>query len=100
MTILAKTFKVSKPTIYSWKKKKESIDLVILDPPRNGAGVEVMEEIKRLGFKNLIFISCDLAPLIRDLEVLKETYKIDLVKGFDMFPQTYHLETIACLSKI
>ncbi len=72
--------------------------LVVLDPPRTGAGAGVMERIVEWAPKTIIYVSCNPQTLIRDLTRLsKHSYKIDLVEGMDLFPQTFHFETIVRL---
>jgi 23S rRNA (uracil1939-C5)-methyltransferase len=75
-------------------------DLVVLDPPRTGAGAEVMEQIRKLDPETIIYVSCDPQTLTRDIaQISPHRYKIDFVHGLDMFPQTYHFETIVRLIK-
>jgi len=91
--------------ISEWINSDESlalpeVDLVVLDPPRTGAGVEVMERIQKWAPKIVIYVSCDPQTLARDLARLSgRNYRIDLVQGLDMFPQTYHFETVVRLVK-
>ena len=67
---------------------------VILDPPRAGAA-RLMETIARLRAARVIYVSCDLPTLMRDLGVLVAAgYGIARVRGFDFFPQTHHLEAV------
>jgi 23S rRNA (uracil1939-C5)-methyltransferase len=76
------------------------IDLVLLDPPRTGAGADVMEQIRNLNPQTIIYVSCDHQTLARDLaQISPYPYRIDSVHGLDMFPQTYHFETIVLLVK-
>ncbi|ODN31169.1 23S rRNA (uracil(1939)-C(5))-methyltransferase RlmD [Fervidobacterium thailandense] len=77
-----------------------STDVVVLDPPRTGAGKAVCKRILELKPKKIAYISCDPATLARDLAILKEHYKIKSVQPFDMFPQTYHVETVVVLERI
>ena len=75
-------------------------DCVVLDPPRAGAGSEVMKHISRIASKTIIYISCDPQTLARDLEQLDmNQWRIVSIAGFDMFPQTYHFETVVHLSR-
>ena len=75
-------------------------DRIILDPPRSGAGPEVVKEIVRLSPERIVYVSCEPSTLVRDLKVLVENgYSIVGVKPFDMFPQTYHVETAVTLVK-
>jgi len=72
-------------------------DLVIMDPPRTGAD-QLCREIHKTRSSNLIYISCDPPTLGRDLAILKSTgYEIIYIQPVDMFPQTYHLESIVFL---
>jgi 23S rRNA (uracil1939-C5)-methyltransferase len=77
-----------------------SFDLVLLDPPRTGAGSKVMKHISELAPKRILYISCDPQTLIRDLAAISpRDYTIRLVEGLDMFPQTYHFETVVQLDR-
>lgn len=77
----------------------EAPDLVLLDPPRGGAA-ETIEEIIRLKPSRISYVSCDPATLARDLRKLLDAgFELKRVKGFDLFPQTYHVETIARLAR-
>lgn len=74
------------------------IDLVVLDPPRAGAGTAVMDQIQKLSPRMILYVSCDPQTLSRDLAVIDpRRYRIDLVEGLDLFPQTYHIETVVRL---
>lgn len=74
-----------------------TFDVVIVDPPRAGAK-GVISELLRLRPPHLLMIACDPASLARDLgELVRGGYRLDVVEGFDMFPQTHHVETLAIL---
>jgi 23S rRNA (uracil1939-C5)-methyltransferase len=67
-------------------------EVIILDPPRTGA-LDLMEPIVRLRAPAVIYVSCDVTTLARDLRVLAGAgYKINRVRGFDFFPNTHHVE--------
>ena len=67
-------------------------EVIILDPPRTGA-LDLMEPIIKLRAPAVIYVSCDVTTLARDLRVLAEAgYKINRVRGFDFFPNTHHVE--------
>lgn len=71
------------------------IETVVLNPPRRGCDIRVLDELKRLKPKTIIYISCDPATLARDAAILiSYGFKVDFVECFDMFPQTMHVETI------
>ena len=73
-------------------------DLVVLDPPRTGAGGAVMESIRKCEPETIIYVSCDPQTMSRDIAALSpHDYRIDFIQGLDMFPQTYHFETVARL---
>ncbi len=67
-------------------------DIIILDPPRTGA-LDLMAPIVKLCAASVIYVSCDVTTLARDLRVLTGAgYKIKRVRGFDFFPNTHHVE--------
>ena len=75
-------------------------DLVIMDPPRTGAD-EVSRQIHRVGAAQLIYISCDPPTLGRDLATLQKMgFDVASIQPVDMFPQTYHLETVVFLKSL
>ena len=80
--------------------KQEIPDLILLDPPRAGAGVEAAKLLADLGPRRIVYVSCDPATLGRDLGALIQSgYRLLRLQLVDMFPQTYHLETIATLQR-
>ncbi|MBU5614045.1 23S rRNA (uracil(1939)-C(5))-methyltransferase RlmD [Geomonas azotofigens] len=80
-------------------KRKERFDLVVLDPPRGGA--EAAAELAGLAPQKIIYVSCDPATLARDLASLcGNGYQVTRSKPVDMFPQTYHLESVTELVRI
>ena len=73
-------------------------DFVLADPPRAGLGKDVVADLVRLAPPRLTIVSCDPATLARDLAGLKG-YEIESLTLVDLFPQTYHLETVARLRR-
>ncbi len=73
-------------------------DFVLADPPRAGLGKEVVAHLNRLSPQRITIVSCDPATLSRDLAALSG-YSIDRMALVDLFPQTYHIETIVQLRK-
>ncbi|HTR25493.1 MAG TPA: 23S rRNA (uracil(1939)-C(5))-methyltransferase RlmD [Terriglobales bacterium] len=75
-------------------------DLVVLDPPRAGAGKAVTRSLVELGAKRVRYVSCDPATLARDLSTfLSSGYRIVATDLFDLFPQTFHIETVVQLAR-
>jgi 23S rRNA (uracil1939-C5)-methyltransferase len=82
-------------------------DLLVVDPPRKGLSPEVLFSIKERGPKHLIYVSCNPTTLARDLKILEDRgekgeangYKAKRIKPVDLFPQTYHVETIILLER-
>lgn len=75
-------------------------DIIVLDPPRDGIHPKALEKIIDYGVDNMVYISCKPTSLARDLEVLQERgYRVVKSCAVDMFPGTYHVETVCWLSK-
>lgn len=73
-------------------------DLVVLDPPRTGAGRAVMTAIARLRPRAVAYVACDPAALARDLGIARELgLEASSIRGFDLFGMTHHLEAVAIL---
>jgi len=95
------------------KKTDEKPEFVVLDPPRAGLGPQAAEKLAELGAREIVYLSCDPSTLARDLAVLtcssrKPTeitgpsirYEITEMHLFDLFPQTFHIETLVRLRKV
>ncbi len=80
-------------------KIKEKIDVLILDPPRSGLDKKTIDSILKLNPQKIIYVSCDVATLARDLDILKEFYNIKEATPVDMFPNTYHCESVCILER-
>ncbi|NUU20157.1 MAG: class I SAM-dependent RNA methyltransferase [Streptomycetaceae bacterium] len=73
-------------------------DIVVLDPPRAGAGKTVVERIARLTPRRIAYVACDPAALARDLKYFAERgYRLRGLRAFDLFPNTHHVECVAVL---
>jgi tRNA/tmRNA/rRNA uracil-C5-methylase (TrmA/RlmC/RlmD family) len=74
----------------------ESADVVLLDPPRTGAGSNVIEAIVALAPRSIIYIACDPAALARDTGYLNtQGFHLRAIRAFDLFPMTHHVESVA-----
>ena len=94
-----KNVQVSSERVDKWVRGvKNKFDVVILDPPRSGAGQTVMQQICRQTLQKIIYIACDPAALARDVLIAKKNgWKLETVVAFDLFPQTHHIESVAVL---
>jgi len=72
-------------------------DLILLDPPRAGLADVVLARLAAIAAPELRYVSCDPATLSRDLKALSETYEVVGLELFDLFPQSFHLETLVRL---
>ena len=78
-----------------------TFDLIVLDPPRAGASSKVFERLIQWRVPTILYVACDPQTLARDLALLSPRfYEIDFVRGYDLFPQTYHFETIVRLRAV
>lgn len=84
----------------AWMKEQgpagsSPFDLIVLDPPRTGAGSEVMDRIRQWAPQTILYVSCDPQTLCRDIAgLVPRDYRIDCIQGLDMFPQSFHFETV------
>lgn len=74
-------------------------DVIITDPPRAGMHPDVIQTLNELAVDRLVYVSCNSATMARDLAELNKVYDIVEVQPVDMFPQTYHIETVAKLKR-
>jgi 23S rRNA (uracil1939-C5)-methyltransferase len=73
-------------------------DLIVVDPPRTGLGAETTALLSKVAAPALVYVSCDPATLTRDLRALVASgYTIESIALADLFPQTFHLETVVRL---
>jgi 23S rRNA (uracil1939-C5)-methyltransferase len=79
--------------------QRDRPDLIVLDPPRAGAGVDVCQLLVRLTPAEIVYVSCDPVTLGRDLAVLQSSYAIESLHLVDLFPQTYHQEAVVKLRR-
>ena len=96
------SFQVGDASEYMVKlaKAKKQVDVVVVDPPRSGCTPDLMKSVIQLNPKRFIYVSCNIETQVRDLQMLaKSGYKITKMQGFDLFPETYHIETVCLLSR-
>jgi tRNA/tmRNA/rRNA uracil-C5-methylase (TrmA/RlmC/RlmD family) len=76
-------------------------DLVLLDPPRTGAGEVVIKQLIKLKPRKIVYVACDPAALARDSKTLIDAgYKLDHISAYDLFPMTQHIECVAGFSPV
>lgn len=74
-----------------------NLDVAIIDPPRSGLAANMKRALLNIKIDELVYISCDPSTLMRDIGELAVYYEVESIKGFDMFPNTNHIETVAHL---
>jgi 23S rRNA (uracil1939-C5)-methyltransferase len=86
---------------------KEQPDLAVVDPPRAGLTPSIIDRLRAIGASRITYLSCDPATLARDLAALTATpvagqsaYAIKSIYLYDIFPQTYHIETLVRLERL
>jgi 23S rRNA (uracil1939-C5)-methyltransferase len=77
----------------------DEIDTVVIDPPRSGLNDKTLNDILIINPDKIGYVSCNPITLARDLNILKERYNITKIYALDMFPNTYHVETVVILGK-
>ncbi|USQ77632.1 class I SAM-dependent RNA methyltransferase [Ornithinimicrobium cryptoxanthini] len=82
-------------------RSEQEIDLVVLDPPRTGAGRQVCRDIAGLRPRSIGYVACDPAALARDVGYLSNYgYRLRDLRAFDAFPMTHHMELVAVLDPV
>lgn len=77
-------------------RSRRGVDLVVLDPPRAGAGRQVARDVAALGARRVVYVACDPAALARDTATLAaHGYRLRDLRAFDAFPMTHHVECLA-----
>ena len=74
-------------------------DVVIVDPPRKGLDNHTCKYLLQMKPKSIIYVSCDINTLIRDLELLRKEYDIKEITPYNLFPRTYHCESVCILER-
>jgi len=91
----------------AWLRDRGAPDLrgadrstVVLDPPRSGAGREVVDRLASLGPAQIVYVACDPVALARDVGLLAgHGYILRRVRAFDLFPNTHHVEAVAAFTR-
>jgi 23S rRNA (uracil1939-C5)-methyltransferase len=84
-----------------YEKNHVYADVIVVDPPRKGCDEACLNTIVKMAPKRVVYVSCDSATLARDMKFLAERgYKVEKVRGCDMFPQGLHVETVCLLERV
>ncbi|MEQ8176559.1 MAG: 23S rRNA (uracil(1939)-C(5))-methyltransferase RlmD [Syntrophomonadaceae bacterium] len=79
----------------------QRFDAVVLDPPRAGCQPQVIKAVERMKIARVVYVSCEPSTLARDLGRFQQAgYRVRKVQPIDMFPQTYHVETVVVMSRV
>ncbi len=85
----------------SLSQRKESVDVIFMDPPRSGSTTQFIDSVARLNPKKVVYVSCSPETLQRDLRYFKKKgFQAKEIQPVDMFPWTSHVETVALLTRI
>ena len=81
-------------------RARQQAATVVLDPPRSGAGAEVVDSLAQLAPAQVVYVACDPIALARDVALFAgHGYTLTSLRAFDLFPNTHHVEAIALLTK-
>ncbi len=75
-------------------------DVIVTDPPRAGMHPDVVAQILKLRAQKVVYVSCNPATQARDLDLMREGYRIEKIQPVDMFPHTHHVENVVLLHRI
>ncbi len=84
--------------LHKLEETRPKPDMVVTDPPRAGMHEKVVRYLNTIRPRHIVYVSCNPTTLARDLAILSQKYRVEAVQPVDMFPQTYHIETVVKLS--
>jgi 23S rRNA (uracil1939-C5)-methyltransferase len=73
--------------------------VMVIDPPRDGMHKDVLKQVRQTAPQRIVYVSCNPATLARDVQRLEDHYRVAEVQPVDMFPHTWHIESVARLEK-
>ena len=81
-------------------ENNEKVDVLFMDPPRKGSDERFLKAVLKLKPSRIVYVSCNPSTLARDVAFLQKSYEVTSVQGFDMFPQTTHVEVVVSMSRV
>lgn len=85
----------------SFNRLPKACDIVVLDPPRSGAGAKVVHQLASLKPRAICYVACDPSALARDVRTFAELgYRVSGLKAFDIFPMTHHVECVCLMMRV
>ncbi|MBO4667308.1 MAG: 23S rRNA (uracil(1939)-C(5))-methyltransferase RlmD [Bacilli bacterium] len=82
-----------------FKEEKYEFDVVVVDPPRKGVELQLLNYLKKSKIKKIVYVSCNPATLVKNLNHLQKDYNVKYVQPIDVFSQTSNIEAVVCLTK-
>jgi 23S rRNA (uracil1939-C5)-methyltransferase len=86
-------------TLFRALPEDQRPEAVVLDPPRSGCAPSLLREVARREVPRIVYVSCDPSTLARDIKALSAHYTLTSTRVIDMFPQTYHVESVSVLER-
>ena len=86
------------PHLHDFKKEGFVPDVLVVDPPRKGLELSLINYLQESNIKKIIYVSCNVATLAKNINHLKKYYNVEYIQPIDMFPQTSHVETVCLLT--
>ena len=85
------------PHLHQFEKEGYNIDVLIVDPPRKGLDLNLINYLQKSRIPKIVYVSCNPATLAKNINHLQKSYHIEYVQPFDMFPETSHVESVCLL---
>ena len=80
-------------------KIEDNPAVIVVDPPRSGLHPKVATFLSESNAQKIVYVSCNPTTMARDIKIIKENYNLTKIQPVDMFPQTYHIESVALLER-
>lgn len=91
--------KFMKKDVDDYMSSATGADIVLMDPPREGASMAFINNLIKMNPRQILYISCNPLTQMRDLKQLAQQYRVTWIQGIDLFPHTKHIESMALLTK-